>query len=56
VLDFMEKYFGFSPDGCDRSIEMLMLVLAVSAILALVLLWFHPHPRGATASRTFTRR
>jgi hypothetical protein len=56
VLDFMEKYFGFSPDGGDRSIEMLMLVLAVSAILALVLLWFHPHPRGATASRTFTRR
>jgi hypothetical protein len=52
----MGKYFGFSPDGGDRSFEMLLLVLAVTAILALVLLWFHPHPRGATANRRFTRR
>jgi len=52
VLDFIERHFGFSPDGSDGSFEMLMLVLAVTAILALGLLWFHPHPRDATVSRS----
>jgi len=56
VLDFIERHFGFSPHGGDGSFGMLMLVLAVTAILALALLWFHPHPRGATANRTFTRK
>jgi hypothetical protein len=35
-LDFIEKWFGFSPDGGDGSTEgMIILVVAVAALIAL---------------------
>jgi hypothetical protein len=42
VQHFIERHLGFSPDGGDGTFEMMILVLAVTAILALGLLWFHP--------------
>jgi hypothetical protein len=31
-VDFIERYFGFSPDGGDGSVEIAMLVLIVALI------------------------
>lgn len=34
-MDFIERWFGFSPDGGDGSTELLYIV-ALAAVLALV--------------------
>jgi hypothetical protein len=35
-MDFIERWFGLSPDGGDGSLEALYLVALVAAIAALV--------------------
>lgn len=35
-MDFIEKWFGVSPDGGDGSLEMLWLVVIVVAVAAIV--------------------
>jgi len=35
-MDFIEAWFGISPDGGDGSLEMLWLTAIVVAVLALV--------------------
>jgi hypothetical protein len=37
-LNVIEKYFGMSPDGGDRSIEMMALVLVVALCVLVGLL------------------
>lgn len=34
-MDFIERWFGFSPDGGDGSTELLYII-ALAAVLALV--------------------
>lgn len=52
-MDWIEKLFGISPDGGDGSTEVLV-VLAVSIVLAGVILWRVPFLR--TAARRLLQR
>ena len=45
-MDFLERFFGFSPDHGDGSIEALILIAAVIIIFSVGLGYFHkPHVR-----------
>jgi len=37
-MDFIERWFGFSPDGGDGSTELLY-ILAVAILLAVLIGW-----------------
>jgi len=50
VLDFIERHLGFSPDGGDGTFEMMILVLAITTIVALGLLLFDPRKAKRDAS------
>jgi hypothetical protein len=50
VQHFIERHLGFSPDGGDGTFVMMILVLAVTAILALGLLLFDPRKARRDAS------
>ena len=39
-MDFIERWFGFSPDGGDGSTEILY-IMAVAVVLALLVGWRH---------------
>ena len=53
-MDWLEKLFGFSPDGGDGSAEVL-IVLACCVIVAGVMIWRVPVLRDWTL-RLFQRR
>jgi hypothetical protein len=36
-MDFIEQWFGLSPDGGDGSLEVLWIVVIVVAVMAIVL-------------------
>ena len=37
-VDFIERYFGISPDGGDGLLEILLIVLLVMIVVAI---WLH---------------
>jgi hypothetical protein len=39
-MDFIEKVLGFSPDHIDRSLQVLLLIMLVTAIICLALRFF----------------
>jgi hypothetical protein len=50
-MDFIEQWFGVSPDGGDGSLELLWIVLIVLALVAIALRrrissWLMPQKRG----------
>jgi hypothetical protein len=45
-MDFIERFFGISPDGGDGSLEILLLVLLVLIITAIGM--HLPHRRKRT--------
>jgi hypothetical protein len=53
-MDWIEKLFGFSPDGGDGSAELL-IVLACCIVLASVIIWRVPSLR-AGMRKIFQRR
>jgi hypothetical protein len=42
-MDFIERWFGFSPDGGDGSFEAIILIAIVIVITGLGLGYFHRH-------------
>jgi hypothetical protein len=40
-MDFIERYFGFSPDHGDGSLEAILLLALVTLITGLALRLFH---------------
>ena len=38
-MDFIERWFGVSPDGCDGTLELLYIGVSVLIVVAL-LRWF----------------
>lgn len=36
-MDFIERLFGFSPDGGDGSFELLLFVIPIAGIVAVTL-------------------
>ena len=49
-MDFIERHIGHSPDGGDGTFAMMIVVLAITAVVAFGLLWFHPSKAGGDAS------
>jgi len=45
MLDFIERLFGYSPDGGDGSLEVALIVMASMARAALAL-WLPGYRRG----------
>jgi hypothetical protein len=50
-MDFIEQWFGVSPDGGDGSLELLWIVLVVFALIAIafrrrISSWLMPQKRG----------
>jgi len=35
-MDWIERWFGVSPDGSDGTLEFLLILLAITAVVALV--------------------
>lgn len=52
-MDFIEQWFGISPDGGDGSLELLWLAAIIVAILAAL---FRHRIIGWFAARTARRR
>ena len=52
-MDFIEQFFGLSPDGGDGSLEMVWIAAAVVAVVALV---FRRRIFTALARRATIRR
>jgi len=52
-VDFIEKYFGISPDGGDGSLEIMLLMLLV---LVGVAIWMHFPIRGKSRDELRKRR
>lgn len=52
-MDFIEQWFGISPDGGDGSLELLWLAAIVVVVLAVV---FRRRPVAWLFSRTWKRR
>ena len=50
MLDFIERYLGFSPDGGDGTFEFLIVIVTVTTIMLLAILFFDLRraKRGAT--------
>jgi len=42
-MDFIERWFGFSPDHGDGSLEAIILIALVTVITGLGLGFFHKH-------------
>jgi hypothetical protein len=40
-MDFIEKWFGISPDGGDGSLEALYIAIVILAFLALLIRYRH---------------
>jgi hypothetical protein len=53
-MDFIERFFGTSPDGGDGSLEILFLVLLVLIIAAIGM--YLPHRRKRTDELRKRRR
>jgi len=45
-MDFVERYFGFSPDHGDGSFEAIILIALVTLISGLALGFLLKHPVG----------
>jgi len=42
-MDFIERWFGFSPDHGDGSLEAIILIALVTIITGLALTFFRKH-------------
>jgi hypothetical protein len=51
-MDWIERIFGFAPDGGDGSVEFFVVVVATLGAAAVVAC----HPRARRAIRSFAER
>ena len=52
-MDWIERWWGVSPDGGDGSLEMVLILLAVAAVVAVVLV-FSQRTRSALVRQVGT--